>query len=137
MTKRKLLQLHLSTCLVLMVLAGGLVWVNVRKVLTEEHEEFKNNISPMAVLARGWPWTFQSYWGPVIRTNEGGEFQYDSSNGGLNEWSLSFNILTALTILGAVGTGFEWCIRKFSPKQQKGMTPPPQYQAMDRPTKRP
>ncbi len=66
MKPRKLFQLHLSTALVLMVLAGALVWLNVRKVLTEEHEELKNNISPLAVLARGWPWTFQNYWGPVF-----------------------------------------------------------------------
>src|SRR4051812_487677 len=65
-------QLHLSTCIVLMFVAGGLMGFNlvprhVDKVVLGHESAYWNNVS---IITKGWPCTFQT------------QFSYLGSNGG-------------------------------------------------------
>jgi len=123
---RKLFQLHLSTALVLMFVAAGLVWLNVREVKTGNYEKpwtyvpvSMSLLSNAKVLthARGWPWYFQSYWyeswvypeiyGSAPEWKEGSIVEWD-------RWHLAFNILVALALLAGVGVAVEWVVRRRS-----------------------
>ena len=52
---RRRFQLHLSTCILVMVVAGLLVWANAvpRKVGEDEWDRTR-----WAFIERGWPWSF-------------------------------------------------------------------------------
>ena len=99
------LQLHLSTCIVLMFAAGGLVWANVREHSLPVKElplaEYTTtNLPDYFVIASGigWPrpfWYAGTGWGPFW------------------DWPrFAFNLATALAILAAVAFVCEWIIRR-------------------------
>jgi len=51
-TRRRWFQVHLSTCVVLMFVAGGVIWANVREQQTIE--------AKTEIRERGWPLVFHS-----------------------------------------------------------------------------
>ncbi len=129
MSKRKLLQLHLSTALVLMVLAGGLFFLNVREVETHGHEEadapygLTNEYlkSEWTKKSRGWPlyfyfrWSLRNFTGEMAYPQFPSGFYLKTDRNGIvlqKNRHLVYNILIALAILSVVGAGFEWWVRR-------------------------
>jgi len=128
---RKLFQLHLSTALVLMFVAAGLVWLNVRKVKNEKPDPTGFGllyVPPWKLHARGWPLEYQYFWGEYDRvyysslvSDTGAPIpgrQLDESSGvGWDRWHLAYNILVALAILAGVDVAVEWVVRKMGHKE--------------------
>lgn len=61
---KTIFQFHLSTLVVIMLLAGGLVWLNIREISNPAHQEFLTlkKYDPMLMPARcfrGWPWYYE------------------------------------------------------------------------------
>src|SRR5437667_36465 len=94
------LQLHLSTCIVLMFVAGGLLWANAvpHKIETENIYGRYDVI----MIKRGWPAASNCY---DLYTAE-------------TVWSFrnfALNVLVILAILAAVAFVCEWIIRRRNP----------------------
>jgi len=138
--RKRWFQLSLITCIVLMFVAGGLVWLNVRKVETGECEKPENywpssiSITSPAHLdthGRGWPSYFQTYWrkfylepgsyGTVSEPKPGWNV---GSGVHWERWPILYNILVALAILAGVGGVVEWVVRR-SIMAGQGATPTP------------
>jgi hypothetical protein len=85
------LQLHLSTCIVLMFVAGGLVWANALKV-------YDLKTLDISSFTQGWPL-------PYFKIDYPAEDYYYPQN-------LAVNLATALAILAAVAFVCEWSIRR-------------------------
>jgi len=116
--KRKLFQIHLSTALVLMFVAGGLVWLNVRKVKMDYEEQVNSGAfatlldNPVDTHIRGWPWKYQTYWEVFAWLNTPEWQECDMTGVVTDEWHLAYNILVALAILAVIGVVVEWAVRK-------------------------
>ena len=100
------LQLHFSTCIVLMFVAGGLLWANVRpqSIEVELSNDVPLNPDPLVIgIVRGWPTTFHV------------EYLFADSNYGYLPWNrthLLINIITNLAILAVTAFACEWRIRR-------------------------
>lgn len=118
--KRRWIQVHLSTALLLMFGAGGFVWLNVRKMPTGQQ-------NPEEVYDRGWPWVFQSHFiwlrpaTPKDFAMGGSKLKQEPIDRGVrwDRWHLVFNILVALGILAVVGVGREWGVRRRARQPQE------------------
>jgi hypothetical protein len=127
------LQLHLSTCIVLMFVAGGVIWANIAPHLREQNGN--SSISQF-----GWPFVisnrleydFDDYGhrvsnsdGIIYKMKDGREFYLRSPVS--SEWlpggtvraysevdrkNVALNIITAILILAAVAFACEWLIRR-------------------------
>ena len=89
------LQLHISTCIVLMFAAGGLFWVNIH--------------SKMSI---GWPAVF------FLRPNAEWELWIPDELMEAGHWDIAilfFDVLIALAILAATAFLCEWCLRRRRP----------------------
>lgn len=104
--KRPWFQLHLSTCVVLMVVAGALMWANL------DWKYFGGNMSSSEYL-RGWPKYMQGKSVPAVpkfrMDDHEWPFQY---NADMNLEGVAFNLFVALTILGATALACEFPIRR-------------------------
>ena len=104
--KRSWFQIHLITAVVLMVVAGVLVWANVRPVsnrpIWTPVYEVENPFAGKG-LKRGWPLAFQTY-----TESEVWGVQYVT----LSKTTLGMNVVFALAILTAVAVSCGFLIRR-------------------------
>jgi hypothetical protein len=101
-------QLHLSTLLALMLLAAGLVWLNVRR-----HESRAGNTAIMEVDSIGMHLLDSAYWARGWPSDF--EAQYDAANTHLHRWdflALALNAIVCLLLLALAGAGIEWVTRR-------------------------
>ncbi len=98
------LQLHLTTCIVLMFVAGGLLWLNFSpsELTIDIHEEDASPSPLVYAIEKGWPWHCYT------------ENLYDLSPiwWRWNQLNLILNSLIALAILAAVAALSERLIRR-------------------------
>jgi hypothetical protein len=99
-------QIHLSTAVVLMLCAGGLLWLNVEKWPNDDLEttfaglDLRNETG--VAYVRGWPWAWEEKTFP------------DFGWGTLNYWSmLALNIAVAIGVLGIVAAFCELLLRRY------------------------
>ena len=93
--KRPWFQIHLSTAVVLMVVAGGLVWANVAlKSIYGIYDSY------------GWP--FDAFY---ARSNRSGGY-FGIQIEGLHAGPALGNLIVTLAILTAVAVGCEWWVRR-------------------------
>ena len=97
-------QLHLSTCIVLMFVAGGLLWLNMPCTIYP----YLDTIERWPLRVQGWP-----YW--YIRTPGG----FVSKRAGImwftpefDHWKFAINFTVMLIILVAATVGSEWAISR-------------------------
>ena len=99
-TRRRWFQVHLSTCVVLMFVAGGVIWANVR---------VQKTIEPDAVVRElGWPLVYnweRCEWGDV--SSPGVACFSDHSN-----MHVAADAAIGIAILFAVALVLEWRIRR-------------------------
>ncbi len=131
--KRRWFQVHLSTCIVLMFVAAGLVWLNLKaRPAIEQGSIDQNTKSRVGHLEkyytrlqiRGWPYEFQNFFEDTKMQNdfqealrEPGEIRLPGAEG-IHLAQLSLNILFALAILAATAFGCEWWVRRRGGRQQ-------------------
>ncbi len=124
MLKRRFFQIHLSTAVVLMFVAGVLVWANVREqrsIIYNPPDPFTGAPRPQfMIVGRGWPNSINSD-GPINVP-----FVGDDSNELPYRWNIpistarvAFNALFALAILLSVCVACEWRIRRRTVPLQK------------------
>ena len=89
---RRWFQFHLSTAVVLMFVAAGLIWANA--------ERTKFSLGEQICYFRGWPYTFD------------GNIQADVIHDFFRWNNVVWNIAIALLILGAVAFVCEWTARR-------------------------
>jgi len=98
--KRPWLQYHLSTAVVLMFVAGGLLWLNMRPLPLRAVE--------MKIPLHGWP--LMTRYAVITLSNEEAAMMPD---GGYWNWqNCALNALCAVVILLAVAVFLEWRIRR-------------------------
>ena len=134
-TPRKRFQFHLSTAIVMMFVAGGLMWANV----TERREQIVGNffsndipvkvrcdVTELMFLQRtdrdlwqgyrewnyGWPYTAMLYQGIVYLHRNRDMEGWKDVRAQFNYPSLIINVVVALTALFAVWFLCEWLIRR-------------------------
>ncbi len=97
------LQLHLSTCIVLMFVAGGFIWKNLPQrnyipqyVMTEQEV--------ISYFTQGWPYIFRT---PTEITDRG-----DIIYGRVVYAPLAANLFIAFAILAPVAFVCEWFLRR-------------------------
>jgi hypothetical protein len=97
----KRVQLHLSTLLIGSLLAGGLIWCNVRVHTVDSNWVLTASIDTDAtsqiVSGRGWPLAFQMWY------EDTWNHLYE-----LSWWRLALNVLMCLLLLGFAAAGIEW-----------------------------
>jgi len=124
---RSWFQVHLSTCVVLMFVAGGLMWANVHRppqpfppIDESAHEMACYNAEVYCYQdARGWPWPFCE---PGRTYSPPGSSVFTSGTNRIvvvheDIWhfgALAIDIAIALAILFAVAFVLEWRIRRRS-----------------------
>ena len=99
-------QLHLSTCIVLMFVAGGVMWANAVPIAIDFTSIDPNGLdNPAFTHEYGWPTTccmgFPEHFWPIHYWHYG---------------YLAINIAVALALLAAVAFVCEWIIRRRAPK---------------------
>jgi|SRR5579862_107822 len=105
--RRGRFQIHLSTAIVMMFVAGGLIWANVTKQpsrVTRWSELEKTD--PMYLDAYGWPCVVKAI--VIFETSDGELDWYPMPLG----WSIAIDVAVALLILFAVWSVCEWLIRR-------------------------
>jgi hypothetical protein len=95
MAKRVRFQIHLSTAVVLMFAAGGLMWANIRPWWYLQYSDYYR--SEISIKAWGWP-------GALAIANEG--------RTEIQRSMIFFNLAAALMILLTVWFICEWRIRR-------------------------
>jgi hypothetical protein len=108
--KRRGFQFHLSTAIVLMFVAGGLVWANVRsRELGTVVVSMGSQHVRTTLYGRGWPWVFDEWCvGNRIGLEAGeviGAFVYQAIAGILD------TVIAWGSLIG-VGVLYEWLIRR-------------------------
>jgi hypothetical protein len=94
-------QIHLSTAIVMMFVAGGLIWVNTRITHTEEITAWEAPYGAVASVRsndQGWPLSFRQ-----------------PHEGAYSNWfynSLVIDALVAISVFFAVWLPCEWLIRR-------------------------
>jgi hypothetical protein len=110
---RPRLQLHLSTLLIVTLLAAGLVWLNLRErgiyksviYLSKQGPEVADQYSRF-VHSRGWPTAFEWWWSAP---QEGERYQV--------EWmSVLLNVLACVSALAVAAVAIEWGTRRMKRK---------------------
>ncbi|MCK6474726.1 MAG: hypothetical protein L6R28_23645 [Planctomycetes bacterium] len=118
--KRAWFQLHLITCVVLMVVAGALVWVNLRARPVDFHHNGQTHW-----FERGWPWKMfeaRRGWQPSLEWKEPenvaikGPVPPTTEDPGIleGEWwvkPLLMNLVVAVTLLACAVVGWEFLVR--------------------------
>jgi hypothetical protein len=98
---RPRLQLHLSTLLIVSLLAAGPVWLNVvirtRNVRYGEMEEVH--------AKRGWPLAYWSY-------DEEIESSFSPNPAQFESMTLAYDILLCLILLAVAAVAIEWAMRR-------------------------
>src|ERR1043165_926271 len=103
MMKLPRIQLHLSTCILLMFVAGGLGWANVKA-----KPGYTADKEVLVCVERGWPTRVHVEW-EIFYPHE------DHWN-----WThIAINLATALAILAAIAFACEWIIRRRASKNQE------------------
>ena len=102
--KRPLFQIHLSTCIVLMFVAGALIWANVRDYSFTPASMAGEHHAPK--VGHGWPVNIEDN---VILNFRS---QY-----------ILMNITSAGLIVLSVGIACEWLIRRQEHRARNGETP--------------
>ncbi len=107
--KRRWLQWHLSTCIVLMFVASGILWVNVRPTKNPVWEGTTQNF----LEAYGWPLTY-------FFTENGELTLIDYAFGGIEHdprdkifWTnAGINVIVFLLFMGTTACACEYSIRR-------------------------
>jgi len=114
---RKRFQIHLSTAIVMMFAAGGLIWANAVPEATRSNGVLPSSyVQGMAYSnyefrCYGWPWV------AVVWTQErAGNIVTWQGADVFNRKELAADILVALAILVSLTTLCEWRIRRHLPK---------------------
>jgi hypothetical protein len=94
---RPRLQLHLSTVLIVSLLAAGLLWLNVRTAV--RHFELNDALDEYChdEHYRGWPWYY---------------CEIDVGQASFNWPILAWNIAICLALLAVAATTIEWATRR-------------------------
>jgi len=121
--KRRWFQIHLSTAVVLMLVAGVLLWANVRErqghryvTLDSEEAAVQSALGihdPYSVV-RGWPFTHQEWLSSKTDIFKSALLAWAEAQVYGNLWypgSLAMNVLVALVILLSTASVCEWRIR--------------------------
>ena len=95
--KRPWFQIHLSTALVLMFVAGVLIKINLVRYLI------------FGTVHQGWPWSYKWTYYVAVEIES---THYDTLWWAWLYWGLIGNVATALAILAAVAVTLEWRIRR-------------------------
>ena len=125
--KRRWFRIHLSTAVVLMLVATGLVWANVRsspksKAKFAVQRFFQIIPEPRT---RGWPWQYQTFYDDpdtqatfydIVQEGQG-LIQIEAT--AINLKLLLLDILAVIAILAATAFASESLIRRRSRKQQE------------------
>jgi hypothetical protein len=93
---RPRLQLHLSTLLIVSLLAAGLVWLNVRTYFVEHHDWING--------CRGFPAPFQEW------------LFHDERSVAWSYSSLTLDFALCVTLLPVAAVAIEWVTRQMKPK---------------------
>jgi hypothetical protein len=118
--RHKRFQVHLSTGIVMMFVAGGILWANITPRITRcitVHEKFKNEMECLN-LSYGWPREVY-FEGDFIISDSDKPFR-----GALNyipiqlAKRLSVNVAIALAILFSVWFACEWRIRRRAARKE-------------------
>jgi hypothetical protein len=113
---RRWFQLHLSTVVVLTLVAGGLVGLNVtpreskiyvRQSVLQIEEWQSTNPNPLIVSSYGWPTDHRDRALNFYRVSERDKIRYDR---------LCANVAVCLAIMSAVGVTLEYLIRRRKPQ---------------------
>jgi len=103
--KRPWFQFHLSTAIILMFVASGLLWLNMRPLPQP------TRLSPpnWEIPVRGWPLTTRYF----VMTLDSEEAALMVNAGGYWHWqNVALNVLCALVILVSVAALCEWRIHR-------------------------
>ena len=109
--KRPWFQFHLSTAIVLMFVAGGILWANLQERIVYE---FYADLIFCEVHGRGLPLCFQRLTSQTEGSDEVTHLY------GTMSWrydGLAVDLVLALVVLLAVGSICEWLIRRRERKQ--------------------
>lgn len=107
--KRRLLQLHLSTCVILMFLAGVLMYLNFKSAAVAKVEDLGyGNQTVTTYGPAGWPFAigFRTHYHATEEQaleNAHAKYTWDYIAG---------NLAAAVALLAAAAAGMEWFIRK-------------------------
>jgi hypothetical protein len=128
--RRRWLQLHLSTCIVLMFVAGGLIWANVRlqepapppdAQVDDEQDEMRYRLEHYVWQytephTRGWPWVAwqRSYKFQVTAERNDGRLPegIDVESADWSYGNLAADGAVSITILFTIAFFLEWLIRR-------------------------
>src|ERR1017187_4066860 len=105
--RRARFQVHLSTAIVLMFAAGGLMWVNMRGYITSKyHSSDRDNL----ITAYGWPYK-ALYLSKVINKYHDRE-NYIEYFGYTEYWMGALDAVVAFVIVVFIWFACEWLIRR-------------------------
>ena len=118
--RRGWFQIHLSTAIVLMFVAGGMIWVNCLN--REVNTDMLYHVAPDGTIINssprhvyGWPFgIYEDYNinGEHVKRGLKGPFVTSDILTDWNLWAAVFNISSALPVLGVVAFLCEWLIRR-------------------------
>jgi hypothetical protein len=108
---RPRLQLHLSTLLIVALLAAGAVWVNVREQDTGDEgclidDSVVSTCDLQPIYCMGWPFSFET-WYAVRPSNDHDEWGWPS---------LALNVAVCLALLAVATVAIEWATRRMKRK---------------------
>jgi hypothetical protein len=105
--KRRFWQIHLSTAIILMFVAGALLWANTRR----QEVQF----ATCTVEYYGWPQlAYQKWQGRMVQNFYGNPTSTPADFEGFAWKGLGVNFILALAILAAIGAGVERLARRRS-----------------------
>lgn len=105
--RRNWLQIHLSTAIILMFAAGGILWANTRAQVRYKNAEFA-----YAINSYGWPREALTYFSDTVIESNGGLEIVRTPYRKWRFWNTAEDALFAFAILLSVGVACEVWIRR-------------------------
>jgi len=117
-------QLSLTTCIVMMVVAGVLVWANLKsEEMTWDAWDATADGRAVAGYSNNRGWPFMAFKGsPEWQTRDQQvllKLQVSTRTSELSFWYASIDVAVAFTILAATAFACEWYTRRHARKQQE------------------
>ena len=109
---RRWLQLHLSTCIMLMFVAGSLMWANTFSFSGHRTHEYlddeatgQTHLEEKPIFEFGWPFIYCTNWPTFRNTDDSPVLDWHQSR-------LYANVLVGFAILAAAAFVCEWFSRR-------------------------